>query len=198
MKQQKKAGTGRELIGVRLTANTEDSVRGFVIVPPTVTPGVYPNEKGKTIMKNNTLILTISPNPTDEDLKEKIILGTKHAHIGSFDVRLYLAGYGDDPEERECSWNENPSAVAILKRWCALGGLTALSIMSPTTKTPFDCPDAAELGMTADFAWAASQGIVPGGTVKSVDFLEALKRSDQYCDEHYIGDDHRSVSPFEK
>src|SRR5207248_342557 len=75
-------------------------------------------------------------------------------HIGSFDVRLYLAGYGDDPEERERSWIENPLAVALLKRWCELGGLTALSIMSPTTKTPFDCSDAAELGMTADFVWA--------------------------------------------
>jgi hypothetical protein len=84
MKQQKKADTGRELIGVRLTANTEDTVRGFVIVPPTVTPGVYPNEKGKTIMKTNKrLIITIPPNPTDDDLKEKIILGAKHCVLSA-------------------------------------------------------------------------------------------------------------------
>jgi hypothetical protein len=186
MKQQKKADTGRGQIGVRLPANTEDSVRVVVI------------EKGQTVMKYKTLIFMVEPNPTDEDLKKKIILGAKHAHIGSCDVRLYLTGYGDNPDERERSWNENPSAVAIFKRWCELGGLTALSIMSPYTKTPFDCPEATEFGMTADYVWAASQGIVPGSMVQRVDFLEALNRSDQYCDKHYIGDDHRSVSPFEK
>jgi hypothetical protein len=123
---------------------------------------------------------------------------TKHCHIGSADVRLYLSGYGDDPQERFLRWLETPSAIVIFKRWCELGGLTALSIMSPITKTPFDCPDAAEKGMPADLVWAISQGITPGSTIKRVDFLEALDASDRYCDEHYIGSDHRSVSPFEK
>jgi hypothetical protein len=131
--------------------------------------------------KQNQLchIITLYPNPTDAELVEQIQKGLETVSQG-FDVRLALAGFSADPRELD----QIPEARAILKSWCRLGGLTALSAMSPNG-TPFDCPDADTLGMTADIAWAASEGIGNGDRIDTEAFLASLIESDKYCDDAY-------------
>jgi len=140
-------------------------------------------------MTNRTLHITIIPKPTDADLIKEIIKGAKYCNAG-FDVRLVVAGYEDDPREL----NEIASAVAIMQSWCRLGGLLALSVMSPAGE-PFNCPDADTLGMSADIVWAASKSLGHGADCDSHEFLFAVEESNEYCDIHYTGENHWSALP---
>lgn len=137
----------------------------------------------------NTLQITINPNPTDADLIEQIIKGAKYCHAG-FDVRLVVAGYEDDPREL----NEIPSAVETIQRWCRLGGLSSLSMMSPAGG-PFNCPDGHIFGISADITWVLSNGFGIGCVVDNNAFLRTIEESNTYCDEHYTGEKHFSVLP---